>query len=112
MPPPAESSPVRLVNWTIILWGLAIAATPLSSLDRMPSWIWIAFGAGALNIVIGIVGLRRGAWLGPMFTALYALAFCMVLAGALTGVDAYPTTGVLCLTVLSVGAAILHRMKR
>ena len=102
--------PIRLVNWTLIAWGVALAAMPLGALDRMPSWIWVAFGLGAVNLGIGIYGLRRRCWLGPMFAALYIVAFGLVAVGPLTGVDVYPTTGFLCLTVLSVGAAILHRL--
>lgn len=107
-----HAPPTRLVNWSLILWGLALAAIPFVRIRELPPWVWLGWGVAAANIGIGIWGLWRGRWLGPMFAALYLLAICLVAAGPLTGVDIYPAAGVLCLTVLSVGAAILHRLGR
>ena len=94
----------------LILWGFGIAAVPLGSLATLPGWVWLAFGLGAVNVGLGVYGLRRRRWLGPMFAALYLVAFAFVAVGPMTGVDVYPAAGAVCLTVLSVGAAILYRL--
>ena len=105
-----DAGPIRLVGWILIVWGLAIAAIPLARLAELPNWSWLAWGIAAVNLGLGVWALRRRRWLEPMFAALYLLAFAMVAVGPLTSLDIYPTAGVICLCVLSVGAAILHRM--
>jgi hypothetical protein len=110
MPDHQTPSPVRLVNWMVILWGLGIAAIPLRRFDVLPTWVWLAWGLAAVTVGLGVWGLRTRRWIVPMFAALYLLAFSLVAAAMLTDLDDYAVAGVICITVLSVGGAILHRL--
>ena len=54
--------------------------------------------------------MRQSQLIDILIERRWLLAFAMIGVGPLTSLDIYPTAGVICLCVLSVGAAILHRM--
>ena len=112
MPTPPVCEPIRLVNVPLVLWAVAVAALSAAYLPSGRQWVWAGFAVAAITAGLGIWGLRSGQWIRPLFASLYVLAIGCVAAGPLTDLDAYPVAGIVCLTVLSVGATIVHQLGR
>jgi peptidoglycan/LPS O-acetylase OafA/YrhL len=102
--------PLRLVNFSLLLWGLVLIGLSVPFAFDGKSWVVAPFAVGGITAGLGVFGLRRREWVRPLFAALYLLAIGCVVVGPLTDIDIYPAAGCISLCVLSVGSAILHRL--
>lgn len=110
MPSTDRPEPIRLVNFSLLLWALGIVGLCVPYALEGEPWVFAGFGLAAVTAGLAIRGLRRGEWIRPLFASLYVLALACIAAGPLAESDVWPAVGIVCVTVLSVGGTILHRL--